>query len=267
MSVDSSDFYIAIDQLELIDIDSATSEATGYPKEHLLDGNLMTAWKPTSTAEQVIIIDLNQTPGTNNYGFGFFLKNYKTDHSAGDFQVFHSTTGVGDWVSIVSEDISSDEVPTVIWADTLTLNRYLKFVFTSMSTLVEISALFIAVKVSITKGPQLRCGYKQIFNNIHARNINADSTVTAKNYLSVINEIRKYHIYSSTDYNKFKGIFEGAGGGRHLAVLVDSLSGTDEDPVVVRLGDVLEYDLIDHDVYEIMLPIYPQQYLDPDLGY
>lgn len=44
-------------------VDSATSEATGYPKEQLVDNNPDTYWKPTSTANQDIEIDL-QIGGT-----------------------------------------------------------------------------------------------------------------------------------------------------------------------------------------------------------
>ena len=52
-----------------------TSEATGYPIENALDNNLDTVWKPTSTADQTIDVDLGSAflPTTSAAGRDIFM--------------------------------------------------------------------------------------------------------------------------------------------------------------------------------------------------
>jgi len=57
-------------------VDSATSEATGFNKEHLIDNNPDTYWKPTSTANQTLDFDLGAAKIID--AIIFFVKNYTT---------------------------------------------------------------------------------------------------------------------------------------------------------------------------------------------
>lgn len=53
----SSKFY-TLRPMDYAICTSVTSEATGHPIEHALDHNLYTYWEPTSTAQQVIVLDM-----------------------------------------------------------------------------------------------------------------------------------------------------------------------------------------------------------------
>jgi hypothetical protein len=57
-------------------VDSATSEATGFPKENIIDNNPDQWWKPTSAATQTIDIDLQEAK-TVDY-IVLFVHNYKS---------------------------------------------------------------------------------------------------------------------------------------------------------------------------------------------
>ena len=57
-------------------VTSATSAATGFPKENIVDYNPDTYWKPTSTANQTINIDLGSTQTIDQ--FALFIHNYET---------------------------------------------------------------------------------------------------------------------------------------------------------------------------------------------
>jgi len=268
MALDSTIFYVMDKLISLADIDSATSEATGFIKAHLLDGALGTAWKPTSTGDQEIVIDLNQSFSSDYYAFGFFIKNYLTDHSAGTFKVYHSTNGSTWGTAIISQSIGSDLEPVRIFdvASAGVLNRYLKITFTGMATTIEVSHLFICRKATLSQGPQfpIKTGYKFVTDLVgevgayraHARYRN-----------SLLSETRTYNFISSTNFNILKGVFDDAGGDRSLIVIRDSLGGVLQDGVVVRIDNDFQYSIVDYDLYDVSINIQQVHYPDPNFGY
>lgn len=272
MSVDTTTYYPPLDKIELLDIDSATSEATGYPKEHLLDGSLKTAWKPTTTGDQEIIIDRNQLALPSAvYAFGFFIRNYTTDHSNGGtakFKVYHSTTS-GSWgTAIIDQAISAAAVPCRIHETAeLALNRYIRITFTTLNTTLEISRLFLAEKQAITQGPELPYDVDNAFLNIHQGDGAEDYPVTPKNYLPVAKATRKYTMVTAVKYAALYAAFNRAGGGRHMIVVVDSLSGSAGSPYVAKIKDLLSDHLKDHDLYDMTVTLQAQAYIQPALGY
>lgn len=272
MSVDTTIYYTPIDLIELLDIDSATSEATGYPKEHLLDGKLKTAWKPTTTGDQEIVIDLQAALPSAVYAFGYFIRNYTTDHSNSNtakFKVYHSTDGVTWGSAIIDQVISSAATPCRIHevAAAGVLNRYLKITFTTLNTTLEISHLFLCEKQSISRGPQRPGSIDNAFLNVHQGDDAEDSPVVAKNYLPVKKITRKYTVLSSTEYAALYAVFNRAGGGRHLIVVVDYLSGSGGTPYVAKIKDMLTETDTDHDLYDMTITLQTQAYRHPSLGY
>ena len=109
-SITKTEFYCDGGLMDIADIDSVTSEATGYPKEHLLDGSLITCWRPTTTADQHIIIDLNYIPGLTDYVIGFFMRNYLTDMGTGIFVIYLSSNG-SSWTE--HNDYSINAIATI----------------------------------------------------------------------------------------------------------------------------------------------------------
>ena len=139
-SITKTEFYCDGGLMDIADIDSATSEATGYPKEHLLDGSLITGWKGTTAAEQEIVIDLNQTPAYSIYGFGYFVRNYMTNHDVGAngwWELYTSTDGATWGTYICFGHLTAAGVPCQIYkfADTehTLVKRYLLFKFMPVS--------------------------------------------------------------------------------------------------------------------------------------
>jgi len=62
--------------MDVADLDSVTSEATGYPKENMIDNNPDTFWRATTDAYQAIDIDLNAAYAVS--GAFAFIRNYKS---------------------------------------------------------------------------------------------------------------------------------------------------------------------------------------------
>ena len=268
-AIDSTTFYVMGSLINLADIDSVTSEAAGHPMEHLLDGNLVTSWKPTSTARQDIIIDLNQSFASSNYAFGIFVRNYTTDHSAGTFTVYHSTDGVTWGSAILTHALSSTAKPIQIWALAApqTLNRYLKITFTGMTTTIEVAALFILEVLTISKGPQVPFQSSVMYFNYGAAQDDATEAVSAKNDLSLEPHTRKYVCVDQTTLESFKAVFDKSYGARYPVVIKDTLNSTDYDPYVARLSNSFSSNMIDYQIYEIEFPVRPMHYDNPVMGY
>jgi hypothetical protein len=268
-SVDTTYYYPMLTNLELADIDSATSEATGYPKEHLLDGSLITCWKPTTTADQSIVIDLNYIPGLTSYMVGFFMRNYTTDPATGRFQLDLSANGT-DWTEANDYLISilaSANTPVHYHTFTTALTRYMKLSFKGMSSIIEVSHLFIAPEIIISRGPELPVDYSDIYTNLHGNNPMADHAVSERYSIPMCIEQRNYKALSATEYGNFRSVFDTARGGAKLVVVRDVLGVTGGIPFVAKISDTFGRRMPQHELYELSFTITPQQYIDPTLGY
>lgn len=270
--MDNTIFYPQHLIFELADIDSATSEATGYDAFRLLDSSLMTYWKPTSTAEQVIIIDTNKTDhDTSIYGGGFFCHNYATDHSAGDFVVYHSDDGATWGTAIISQDISDTAYPVQIFQTaSIALKRYLKFVFTSMSTTIEISRLFFGKKIEIGIGPQYPEDKATKYHNLGQSKggSDAEDRVLAIHRDGFLNEVLTYAAVNSTVYGYFEDLYDHCRGTRGIFVIKHYVGGSWESPEVVRLmTDTFTASAIAYQIYNIAIELKRIPYLTDGYDY
>lgn len=142
-----------IGNMEQAVVDSATSEATGYPKENLIDNNLDTAWKPTSTAAQTIVFDLQEAL-IIDYIY-LFVRNYASV-TAGSFVPQYSDDDITYYNASASRAIGNlTGAPHRLYEITLTASahRYWQLVMSSLSgTLPEISAAWWASEYDLNQG-------------------------------------------------------------------------------------------------------------------
>jgi hypothetical protein len=266
-SITKTEFYCDGGLIELADIDSATSEATGYPKEHLLDGSLITSWKPTTTADQSIIIDLNYVPGLTSYLVGFFMRNYTTDPGAGRFRLDLSANGT-DWTEANDYLISilaTANTPVHYHIFTAPLTRYMKLSFTGMSAIIEISHLFIANYFTGFDASGT-CQLPRLYGDSFSRISNAEGRSSLRRYIPAYQETRNYLILSSTTYTIWQALKDASQGGNRLVLVVDWIDGTEQAPFVARLGDIT-FRQTAYDIWEVSLQIARQPYVHPTYGY
>ena len=142
-------------------ITSATSEATGFPKENLLDFNPDTFWKPTSTANQTIDIDLGAVQTVDQ--FAIWIHNYDTDYESGTqtIAIGYSTDDSSDYSGGVTQFVGTlfnNTVGQPIYFPATPSGpiskRYWRFLITNMTAIAEISQIFLVRKRAITIGNQ-----------------------------------------------------------------------------------------------------------------
>jgi len=116
------------------DLDSATSEATGYLKENMIDMNPDTYWKGTSTATQSIEIDLNSTSIAID-GVFLFIRNYASITGSETCDCYWSDDDSSYTFVTASVTIASRTLPIYVrtFASALT-HRYWRFNLASLTT-------------------------------------------------------------------------------------------------------------------------------------
>ena len=130
--------------LEAADIDSITSEATGYPKENLQDRNFNRIWKSSSApTNQVIHIDLNEATLSKEY---IILGGNNLYSITGAISVGH--TDQSDYSSIVASvaytaATASDEPTMLRNFLAASTDRYWEINLMSLDSDVEIGNIFI----------------------------------------------------------------------------------------------------------------------------
>lgn len=147
------DLY-TIGNMEKGSVYSATSEAAGYPKERLMDWNPDVFWKPTSTADQTIVIDLGAAQLVDRYFL--WIHNYTTNHTSGSSAVrvsYSSSVGSGYTVWETRLFANGFGLGTPIFGGSSGLTaqtyRYWKIEFINMATTVEVSGIFLCRKFTL----------------------------------------------------------------------------------------------------------------------
>lgn len=130
--------------LESAEIDSITSEATGYPKENLQDRSPHRVWKATGTANQTIDIDLNESSLTKDFiilsGHNLYTGGAHVYIGHDDNSSFSSLTEVYD------DDPMEDDEPVLLAIFTggaTTTERYWRIILSSLGAIPQIGAIFI----------------------------------------------------------------------------------------------------------------------------
>jgi len=131
-----------------------TSEATGFPKENMVDNNLDTVWKATSTSSQVFELDCGSTVSAD--AIILFIKNYDTI-SSGTYAIEGSANGstyTGIDASIALTDTLGPMRITDFTSGAQSY-RYWKVSIVVPSHVVELAACWIAQKHTLSVGNQI----------------------------------------------------------------------------------------------------------------
>lgn len=205
--------------MERAEIDSATSAATGFPKELLIDGNVDTYWKPTSTANQTIDIDLQSAfdidaviVWVNNYSTSFvgtIAAQYSDDDSS--YTTFGSTSPGDDPVNIIE--------------GTQATHRYWRIVLATFSTVIHIGQIWLCRKRTI--GQYFESPYENsyMFNNLVVAGNGGRIFVAPQSRHMQTIQTRLFKIVGSTNLTAMRNAFSDSCG-RRFPIIVNDGSNT-----------------------------------------
>lgn len=144
-------------------VDSATSEATGYPKENLIDGNPDTFWRATTTGDQTIDIDLQEAKNVD--ALVIFLCNYDTfAATAGTLAVSHSDDD-SSYTVAGSTSLNGTAMPIVVVDFTQVSKRYWRISFTTMGAIADVGQIWMTTERVISQSHELPVNDKTIYLN------------------------------------------------------------------------------------------------------
>ena len=129
---------------------TATTPATGYVKENLLGYNLKRYYKLAAAGDIAITIDLGSAKRVDSVGF--WVHNYLTDHASSDtpnFKVSYSSDN-SNWTTWFDINLNlvllgtTTTIPIGLYTGTVAKTyRYWKIEFVGMSTVIELSQIFL----------------------------------------------------------------------------------------------------------------------------
>jgi len=205
---DSSNLFPLL-ALSRVEVDSVTSQATGFPIELGFDFNPDTCWKPTSTANQTIDIDMggNYTIGA----FGLFVRNYTTDHdNSGSAQIavsydesdsFPSPTA---WKTLVFQDAGSTSDPIYIVTETSVIKRYWRMLLSGMATTLEVAQFLFCRHISLSHSNQYPEQSEMNYGNVVSRDDSGRTWVKGRNFLVFDAMFRQWTGLTETVFNSLK---------------------------------------------------------------
>ena len=137
--------------MEKAHVESVTSEATGFDIENAFDFNPDTYWKPTSTAQQTIDIDLGAVQTVDQ--FAVWIHNYDTDYESGTQTIALGSDDNDDGnysaVTTFCQSTFNNTVGQPIYfpcsSPTQRSKRYWRVVISNMTAIAEFSQIFIPV--------------------------------------------------------------------------------------------------------------------------
>lgn len=145
-------------------VDSITSEATGFPKEQLLDNNPDTYWKPTGTGQQDIVIDLGSALQVD--AFVAFVKDYTT--MTGAYMYRYRSSDNVNWTNIGGSwaigDLTAGPLRFNDLGSPLTY-RYWKFEILAQSEAIQLAGLWLCRKYTVAVGNEWPEQDREIYHN------------------------------------------------------------------------------------------------------
>ena len=209
-------------------VTSVTSWATGYPKENLLDNNPDTSWKGTSTADQVIKIDLGSAKNVDCILLR--LRNYTTDFSAARLKLEHSTDDVTYTTQFTGVALANNTSRPYFKVGqtggvfgTNNNRRYWQLTISSLPAVIELSQIILAYSAGyiLAVANELPQALSETYYNRHekgpgGRRFNA---AINKHAVQIIN--RTYRINGTTNYGILLALFDAVQGGLLPCVIID----------------------------------------------
>ena len=247
--------------MEAAIVQNSPTEATGHPKEMMLDNNLDTYWEPTTAGDpHVIEIDLGEAKTVDV--MLFCIKNYK-EISTGSIDRYWSDNG-SSW-TFVSGGPSLVDTATPIRINTTNLglsHRYWKFDIAGQSHAVKVAAIWWGSYFNIAQGNVLPQGDEDQFFNRVGRLAGGRLAVAGINRNHVENPSRRYLVKTGTPYSNMLSAFQDSRGIRHLLIMNEG--ATVADARVVRFADnVLPHPTVGYDgLYEVGIALRGVPYVD-----
>lgn len=247
----SSSNILTIASHEKAGIDSITSAAAGFPKENMLDHNLDTYWKPTSSGNQLWDVDLGAAFQID--GVAIWIHNYDTDHGPNGVPNFSIAYSDDNFTGITVEQTFIFNTEFTVGVPLMVLNfsagsthRWWRMAVLDMATTIEISHMFLYRKRAITIGNQWPENDEDIFHNNRMRSRSGRQFVTGINRQRVRSFKRQWLMTGSTNFTALQDAFLDCGGSRRPCILQEGSSN-----YVVRMqSDKLSAKQIDYQVYQ-----------------
>jgi len=266
MAADISLYTIA--QMEASIVSSITSEASGYPKENLLDNNLDTYWKPTSTANQLINLDLASILGV--YALLIFLKNYDAI-TAGCGVYIYGSNNLADWYQI---DINGDGSQTVIGGKTLgplriidypsppISYRYWRILLNAQNVVAQIAGIWYCTKYSLGQGNQWPENDLDRFYNLFLPNQSGRDHFISINKKRNLLSPRSYIFDGTTAFDKLRTAFNNSRG-RLWPLIIQEGDSYDDARVVRFSSDEFGHAEYQSDLYRSEITFTDIPYIEP----
>ncbi len=234
----SPKFFYTIEPLADAKIESITSEATGFPIENALDHNLDTYWKPTSTDNQEIDIDLGSALQVD--GLAFFIKNYDTDHSNSPGLATVNLKRSSDNITYTLQGGGSvnldNSVGTPIWFHNTALTsgtyRYWRIELQTMNTTIEIGQIFLYRSRNITANSAYPVDDISSYANRSVSGPGGRRLVAGINSIKTRKFTRRFQLSGLTDHNTLVSVHDACRGALRPFILTEG--GAETDPNVVR---------------------------------
>ena len=210
-------YFHTIGNMEKVESDGISSEASGHDQEDGLDHNLDTWWAPTNTAVNACEFDFQEAKTVD--GLGLWVHNYDTDIGVEQAEISYSTDGssytiVDAWQILASAGALGTPMklfPTI----SESAYRYWRCTFGSTITqVIEISQWFFWRRYTVTVAGSLPWLDEDIFHNRVADLGGGRIMVTGTARDKTQTFTRTYEYLSSTDFTALQNAFEDCKGSR-----------------------------------------------------
>lgn len=237
---------------------SATSEATGYPKESLIDWNLDIPWRPTSTANQTLVIDLGAAQTVNCFAICF--GNYTTDFSATTID-WESSTDNSNWTNRITANAVVSGYHWVVGNIGSDISaRYWRAVLKTQANIPDIVALAAGYKYDITLGNQKPEITETAYQNELIETYSGRAYTTSISRDAIRRSHKVFYFPLVANQTALKGAFDDSFG-RRYPILV--LEGTDVSTYYMARFDSDVYTTVEssYGVYEPQVTFVESQYI------
>lgn len=252
-------------------VTAVTSEAAGYPIENAFDGNPDTHWRPSSTANQTIDIDLGSAQSVD--AFLIFIRNYDTDYDVGTQSIGLASddndNGAYSAVSYLggSAALFDNTVGQPVWlaqsAGSVVTKRYWRITIGNMAAVAQIAGFYLCRTRAIGQGNQWPEEENDQFFSRIASGLSGRKLVQRRNSLPFGPFSRKYLINGSTIKSTIQSAFRESFGPAFPLI--------HNEGSIYRLvrfaDDALVYNQVDYLLWEVMLNFLPIPYFKDGENY
>lgn len=241
----------------------ATSQATGHPKENLVDNNLDTYWKPTSTLDQSINIDLGELRWVSHVVV--FIKNY-TEIAAGDYDVWYSDNGSTWYILAANHTLIDTSTPIRISTDFYARHRYWRIVFDNMAQIIKVAGVWWCRYYNIAQGNEYPEADADRFYNRAAQLPGGRLGIAGINRNSSRLISRRYLFSGVAEFNKLRTAFLDSAGRRSPLVLNEGSDQSDAR-LVHFANDEFAENGTDYQVFQPSVSFIELPYIDDGDSY